>query len=111
MRKATDPEMGLMVDAHTWWRMGDKSYSPQMSFTNWRKQFDAKVQSLLVGRAISSGRSRAYKELKRQNLVTVATGEHEQEYEGFEDLARLKRLIFYRWMYVARVVSKWVKGI
>ena len=27
MRKATGPDFGLMVDAHTWWRMGDKSYS------------------------------------------------------------------------------------
>ena len=22
--------MGLMVDAHTWWRMGNKSYTPQV---------------------------------------------------------------------------------
>src|SRR6185503_13712951 len=27
MRKAVGPEVGLMVDAHTWWRMGDRNYS------------------------------------------------------------------------------------
>ena len=27
MRKATGADLRLMVDAHTWWRMGDKNYS------------------------------------------------------------------------------------
>ena len=27
MRKAVGPDFDLMVDAHTWWRMGDRSYS------------------------------------------------------------------------------------
>src|SRR4051812_44079728 len=27
MRKAVGPNVGLMIDAHSWWRMGDKSYS------------------------------------------------------------------------------------
>src|SRR5690242_17421729 len=26
MRKAVGPDIDLMVDAHTWWRMGDRSY-------------------------------------------------------------------------------------
>ena len=28
MRKAVGPDFDLMVDAHTWWRMGDRSYGP-----------------------------------------------------------------------------------
>src|SRR6267142_1682079 len=28
MREAVGPDVGLMIDAHSWWRMGDKSYSP-----------------------------------------------------------------------------------
>ena len=35
-----------------------------------------------------------YKKLKDDGIVPVATGEHEQEYEGFEDLARLKAADF-----------------
>ena len=27
MREAVGPDFDLMVDAHTWWRMGDRSYS------------------------------------------------------------------------------------
>jgi L-alanine-DL-glutamate epimerase-like enolase superfamily enzyme len=27
MRKAVGPDVDLMVDAHTWWRMGDRNYS------------------------------------------------------------------------------------
>src|SRR5579885_1085049 len=27
MREAVGPDIDLMVDAHTWWRMGDRSYS------------------------------------------------------------------------------------
>src|SRR6266853_1110017 len=29
MREAVGPDVGLMIDAHSWWRMGDKSYSPE----------------------------------------------------------------------------------
>ena len=29
MREATGPDFGLMVDAHSWWRMGDRSYTPE----------------------------------------------------------------------------------
>ena len=27
MRQAVGPNVGLMIDAHAWWRMGDRSYS------------------------------------------------------------------------------------
>ena len=30
MREAVGEGMDLMVDAHSWWRMGDRSYSPEM---------------------------------------------------------------------------------
>ena len=26
MREAVGPDIDLMVDAHTWWRMGDRNY-------------------------------------------------------------------------------------
>src|SRR5882672_7545930 len=29
MRKAVGPDFDLMIDAHTWWRMGDSSYSAE----------------------------------------------------------------------------------
>src|SRR5581483_7464308 len=30
MRKAVGPDFDLMVDAHTWWRMGDRSYDSRL---------------------------------------------------------------------------------
>ena len=30
IRKATGDDMALMIDGHTWWRMGDNSYTPDM---------------------------------------------------------------------------------
>src|SRR5262249_51264833 len=29
MRSATGANFGLMIDAHSWWRMGDRSYTPE----------------------------------------------------------------------------------
>src|SRR5207245_8892672 len=29
MRKSVGPDFDLMVDAHTWWRMGDRSYNAE----------------------------------------------------------------------------------
>ena len=92
MRKATGPDFELMVDAHTWWRMGDKSYSEKIihelaeSFQQYRPYW--------LEEPLPPEDHIAYKKLKEKNVVTVATGEHEQEYEGFEDLARLSATDF-----------------
>ncbi|HRI80103.1 MAG TPA: mandelate racemase/muconate lactonizing enzyme family protein, partial [Cyclobacteriaceae bacterium] len=92
MRKATGPSMGLMVDAHTWWRMGDKTYSPETI---------AKLASSMsqykpywLEEPLPPEDHKAYAQLRAKKFVTVATGEHEQEYEGFEDLARLQATDF-----------------
>lgn len=85
MRKATDPDMKLMVDAHTWWRMGDKSYSPQMIHDLARSM---KLHNpYWLEEPLPPEDHEAYAELKGKGYVVVATGEHEQELQGFEDLA------------------------
>lgn len=87
MRKATGPDFGLMVDAHTWWRMGDKNYSENVihELAGAFQQHNP----YWLEEPLPPEDHLAYKNLKNKNVVTVATGEHEQEYEGFEDLARL----------------------
>jgi L-alanine-DL-glutamate epimerase-like enolase superfamily enzyme len=92
MRKATGPEMGLMVDAHTWWRMGNKSYTPQVIRELARSM--QKFSPYWLEEPFLPEDHLAYKKLKDDGIVPVATGEHEQEYEGFEDLARLKAADF-----------------
>jgi L-alanine-DL-glutamate epimerase-like enolase superfamily enzyme len=86
MRQATGPDFGLMVDAHSWWRMGDRSYSA------------ATVEALARGMAefditwleepLPPEDHPAYAALRAKNLVPIATGEHEHTEEGFLDLIR-----------------------
>lgn len=92
MRKATGPEMGLMVDAHTWWRMGNKSYTPQVIRELARSM--QKFNPYWLEEPFLPEDHLTYKKLKDDGIVPVATGEHEQDYEGFEDLARLKAADF-----------------
>lgn len=92
MRKSTSPDFGLMIDAHTWWRMGDKNYTPEIihdlaaAFRSYRPYW--------LEEPLPPEDHFAYKNLKEKNLVTLATGEHEQAYEGFEDLAKLNAADF-----------------
>jgi L-alanine-DL-glutamate epimerase-like enolase superfamily enzyme len=84
MREAVGPNVGLMVDAHTWWRMGDRSYTPQM------------IQELARGMAqynltwleepLPPHDHEAYARLHGQKIVPIATGEHEHGETGFDDL-------------------------
>src|SRR5690349_21218793 len=73
MRKATGPDMGLMVDAHTWWRMGDKSYSPETihELAKAISQFNP----YWLEEPLLPEDHQAYAALKKSNYVTVATGE------------------------------------
>jgi len=91
MRKSTG-EMGLMVDAHTWWRMGNKSYSPETirELASSMKKFNP----YWLEEPFLPEHHLEYKKLKEDGFVPVATGEHEQEYAGFEDLARLNATDF-----------------
>ncbi len=84
MRRAVGPNVGLMIDAHTWWRMGDRSYTPE-------------VVHGLAGAMKAHGPTwleeplppedhDAYRALRQTGVVAVASGEHEQTLEGFFDL-------------------------
>ncbi len=92
MRKATDPDMALMIDAHTWWRMGNKSYTPEI-ITDLAKSM-SQFQPYWLEEPLPPEDHEAYKQLKDKGFITVATGEHEQELSGFEDLARTKAADF-----------------
>jgi L-alanine-DL-glutamate epimerase-like enolase superfamily enzyme len=86
MRKATGDNFGLMVDAHTWWRMGDKNYTTEM-IHNLARQMSA-YKPYWLEEPLPPDDHELYADLKKKGFVTVATGEHEQEYEGFLDLAK-----------------------
>jgi len=84
MRRTVGPNVGLMIDAHSWWRMGDKSYSAETVMELSREI--AKFKPTWLEEPMPPDDHEAYRRLRAQNILPVATGEHEQEEKGFYDL-------------------------
>jgi L-alanine-DL-glutamate epimerase-like enolase superfamily enzyme len=76
--------MGLMIDAHSWWRMGDRSYSKQTVAELARTM--AEFQPIWLEEPLPPDDHAGYRELRALNHVPVATGEHEPTEQGFMDL-------------------------
>ena len=92
MREATGPDFGLMIDAHSWWRMGDHSYTfdTVTSVAAAISVFDP----VWLEEPLLPEDHGGYARLKAQRLVKVATGEHEPDEAGFADLARRRAADF-----------------
>ena len=88
MRKATGPDFGLMVDAHTWWRMGNRSFDPGLvsEIAHSMQDYDP----VWLEEPLPPDDHEAYKALCDQGSVPIASGEHEQTLEGFMDLIDLR---------------------
>ena len=84
MRAAVGPKIGLMIDAHSWWRMGDKNYSPETVAELAREM--AKFHPTWLEEPLPPSDHAAYRKLRAAKTVPVATGEHEQDEAGFQDL-------------------------
>lgn len=84
MREATSPSFALMVDAHTWWRMGDRSYTPET--VEQLAQQMAAYDIYWLEEPLPPDRHDAYRRLKARELVPLASGEHEPDENGFLDL-------------------------
>lgn len=84
MRDSVGDNVDLMVDAHTWWRMGDKSYS--------EKQVEEMARGLAeydvawLEEPLPPDDHEAYLRLKELNLVPIASGEHEPNDARYLDL-------------------------
>jgi L-alanine-DL-glutamate epimerase-like enolase superfamily enzyme len=84
MREAVGPDFDLMVDAHTWWRMGDRNYSLEV------------VEDVASGMAeygiawleepLPPQDHAGYLRLKEKDIVPLASGEHEPDEAGYLDL-------------------------
>ncbi|MHC4118150.1 MAG: mandelate racemase/muconate lactonizing enzyme family protein [Planctomycetota bacterium] len=84
MRQAVGPDAGLMVDAHTWWRMGDNSYSFDAVAKLAREM--ERYDPLWLEEPLPPDDHAAYLQLREQSDVKLASGEHEPDDAGFEDL-------------------------
>lgn len=84
MRNAVGPAVDLMIDAHTWWRMGDNSYSPA---TVERLAEDmGEFDPLWLEEPLPPADHEAYAALHEKDLIPLASGEHEQDEESYIDL-------------------------
>jgi L-alanine-DL-glutamate epimerase-like enolase superfamily enzyme len=84
MREAVGPDFDLMVDAHTWWRMGDRSYTPDMveQLAGAMAEYDI----AWLEEPMPPDDHAAYLKLKEKDLVPLASGEHEPSEERYLDL-------------------------
>src|SRR4051812_7867908 len=84
MREAVGSAFDLMVDAHTWWRMGDKSYDP--ATVNRLAQQMGEYDLAWLEEPLPPDDHEAYKRLKEADYVPIASGEHEPNDLRYLDL-------------------------
>lgn len=92
MRAAVGPDFDLMVDAHSWWRMGDASYSFQTVEELAREM--AAYHIAWLEEPLPPDDHEAYLRLKAEDYVPLASGEHEPSEERYLDLI-LNRAVDY----------------
>jgi L-alanine-DL-glutamate epimerase-like enolase superfamily enzyme len=84
MRDAVGPDFDLMVDAHTWWRMGDRNYV--RSTVESIAEELAEYRIAWLEEPLPPDDHEAYLRLKRLDYVPLASGEHEPSEAAFMDL-------------------------
>lgn len=84
IRERLGPGIDLMVDAHTWWRMGDRSYSPE-TVQKLATQM-AEHDLCWLEEPLLPDRHQLYRDLHEEDIVPLAGGEHEHDENGFFDL-------------------------
>ncbi|MCX6631245.1 MAG: mandelate racemase/muconate lactonizing enzyme family protein [Candidatus Solibacter sp.] len=92
MRKAVGPDFDLMVDAHTWWRMGDRNY-PAATVERLAEDMAA-YHIAWLEEPLPPDDHAGYLALKEKDLVPLAAGEHEPNEERYLDLV-LSRAVDY----------------
>jgi L-alanine-DL-glutamate epimerase-like enolase superfamily enzyme len=87
VREALGQGLGLMVDGHTWWRMGDRSYTPTQ--VRDLAQAMAEYEITWLEEPLPPEDHDAYRRLREEEIVPLASGEHEPDEKGFLDLILL----------------------
>ncbi len=85
MRAVTGDDFDLMIDAHSWWRMGDRSYTPE-TVSSLARAMERYAPAWLE-EPLPPDNHEAYRELRQQTRVPIATGEHEPDTDGLLDVA------------------------
>lgn len=85
MRAATGAGFGLMIDAHSWWRMGDRNY-PADTVASLARALEP-LAPVWLEEPLPPDDHDAYRQLRQQTKVPIATGEHEPDTAGLLDVA------------------------
>ncbi len=84
IRERVGPGIDIMVDAHTWWRMGNRSYSPDLV-----RDLAARMAAhdiCWLEEPLPPHEHDLYRKLHQEDIVALASGEHETSEAGFLDL-------------------------
>ncbi len=84
MRAAVGPDFDLMVDAHSWWRMGDRNYAS--SAIDRLAEDMARYHVAWLEEPLPPEDHEAYHRLRELDFVPLASGEHEPTEYSFMDL-------------------------
>jgi L-alanine-DL-glutamate epimerase-like enolase superfamily enzyme len=84
MREAVGPDFDLMVDAHTWWRMGDRNYN--LAAIEQLAHYMADYDICWLEEPLPPDDHAGYLALKEKDIVPLAAGEHEPTEERYLDL-------------------------
>ena len=86
VRQAVGPDVGICLDSHVWWRMGERSYSATAIEQLAR---DAAPYGITwLEEPIPPEERQAYVELRQQRIVPIAAGEHEASLSGFLEIVK-----------------------
>lgn len=92
MRQAAGPDFDLMVDAHTWWRMGSRSYDANTVERLAEAMMEYEIAWL--EEPVPPDDHEGYLRLKKKNYAPLASGEHEPDELRYMDLI-LNRCVDY----------------
>jgi L-alanine-DL-glutamate epimerase-like enolase superfamily enzyme len=84
IRESLGPDIDIMVDAHTWWRMGNKSYDVE-TVANLARRL-AEYDIYWLEEPVQPDNHDALRQLREADIVPIASGEHEPGEEGYLDL-------------------------
>jgi L-alanine-DL-glutamate epimerase-like enolase superfamily enzyme len=84
VREAVGPDVDIMVDAHTWWRMGDRSYSREVIEDLARGMAESRIRWL--EEPFPPEDHDLYAQMKQRGVVPLASGEHEPNELRYLDL-------------------------
>jgi L-alanine-DL-glutamate epimerase-like enolase superfamily enzyme len=84
MRTAVGPDFDLMVDAHSWWHMGDRNYVSS-TIDRLAGELD-KYHIAWLEEPLPPEDHDGYRRLKELDFVPLAAGEHEPTEHSFMDL-------------------------